>query len=43
MSSVQKKKDVDQVWFDCYDDIIKIYLKLKCVFMTKLKLGKGLC
>lgn len=29
-----------KVWFDCYD-IIKIYLKLKCVF--KLKLVKGLC
>lgn len=31
-----------KVWFDCYD-IIKIYLKLKCVFMTKRKLVKGLC
>lgn len=31
-----------KVWFDCYD-IIKIYLKLECVSMTKLELMKGLC
>lgn len=31
-----------KVWFHCYNDI-KIYLKQKCVFMTKPKLVKGIC
>lgn len=32
-----------KVWFDCYNDLIKTYFKLRCAFMTKLQLVKGLC